>query len=646
MNILMSLVIIASVHHVKKFNSVTEFINNAKSQDAFIFYEVFPRHDTTKPNHNIEVFAGYTNKYLLFLFDIDSINPVSGTRGYDSRDIYNGDFIGLSLATFKNKEFAYYFLSSPGEGQSDYLLTQYGFSGKEWDGLWDFKNISNKDNKWVSLFIIPFKSIFYRDSVFFTKLFANLYLSNTLFATNYNQPLNATYNMEELILSGFNLKKSGIKLSAIPYFRTEKLVDTAKLNVQGGGIIELKPNFYTLLSAAYNPDFSTVDLDVTSLDVNIYPRYYPEKRKFFTDGSGKFDFSLPVYYSRNIDTLRMGMRGIYDREKYSFYGMYADYNNHNKFVGIGINRQKLFRNFDTYVRTLKDDSIVISVLGVNYYVPFISAMLNAEGGYNFENRNKAFVVFLSRDRYPGLGVHMNLQSVDTSFVSKVGMPWYNNTLRASGYISYSWILRNNPGWRPSAMFYTENLYNKTQKFSMYRERSVKFQTIVPHNIFTSIGMRENIYGSGANQMKWVGIPVGGGIFTRFVSPSFYYFYDVENKNSFITLGSGFHIKGSTMNLSFASKHINGASDSTIVTFYGEMPVYKKFLLKPFVEYKKYTQSKGSSTNRDVHLNLREFIYINRFTQIAFLQDFLYDLERKRAVDKSFLLRLQLYLQIL
>ena len=646
MNILMSLIIVASVHHVKKFNSVTEFVNNVKSQDTFVFYEVFPRYDTTKSNHNIKAFAGYTNKYLLFLFEIDSINPISGTRGYDSRDIYNGDFVGLSLATFKSKEFAYHFLASPGEGQSDFLLTQYGFSGKEWDGLWNFKNINKKDNKWVSLFIIPFKSIFYRDSVFFIKLFTNLYLTNTLFATNYNQPLNATYNMEELVLSGFNLKKSGIKISTIPYLRTEKFADTAKLKVNGGGIIELKPNFYTLLSAVYNPDFSTVDLDVTSLDVNIYPRYYPEKRKFFTDGSSKFDFSLPVYYSRNIDTLRLGMRGIYDKEKYSFYGIYADYNNHNKFAGLGINRQKLFRHFDTYVRILKDDSIVLSVLGLNYYIPFISAMLNAEGGCNFENRNKAFIVSFSRDRYPGLGIHMSFQSIDTSFVSKVGMPWYNNTLQASGYVTYSWILKNSPDWRPSVMFYAENLYNKVPRLSLYRERSAKVQIIAPHNIYASIGIRENIYGSAVGEMRWLGVPLGGGVFTRFISPSVYYFYDVENKNNFITLSSGFHIKGSTMNLSFSSKRINGASDSTIVTLYGEMPVYKKFLIKPFIEYKRYTQYSGSSIDSNVHLNLREFIYINRFTQIAFLQDFLYDLERKRAVDKSFLMRLQLYLQIL
>ncbi len=580
------------------------------------------------------------------MFEIDSLTPVSGTRGYDSRDIYNGDFVGLSLATFRNREFAYHFLGSPGEGQSDYLLTQYGFRGREWDGLWNFKNLIVKDRKWVSLFIIPFKSIFYRDSIFFVKLFVNLYLSKTLFATNYNQPLNATYNMEELVLTGFNLKKSGIKVSTIPYVRVEKLADTTKLYLNGGGSVELKPNVYTLFSGVYNPDFSTVDLDVTSLDINIYPRYYPEKRKFFTDGSSKFDFSLPVYYSRNIDTLHLGIRGIYDREKYSFYGIFADYNNHNKFIGFGINRQKLFKNFDAYLRMLKDDTIATSVIGFNYYVPFISAMFNIEGGYNSENKNKGFVVLLSRKRYPGLGIHISFKSIDSSFVSKVGMPWYNNTLQASGYISYSWILRNNPDWRPSVMFYVENLYRKCPRISLYKERSLKTEVMAPYNIYASIGIRENIYGNGAGEVKWVGVPIGGGIFTRFVSPSVYYFYDIENKNSFITLSSGFHIRGSIVNLSLSSKHINGASDSTIITLYGEMPVYKKFLIKPFAEYKRYTQGSGSSINRNVHLNLREFIYINRFTQIAFLQDFLYDLEKKRTVDKSFLLRLQLYLQIL
>ena len=644
MNLVGILLVIASTHRVSRFNSIDDFTRDYSNLEPFYFYKVFPGYDTTHPVNTIKAYAGYTEKSLLFLIEWDSIRPISGTKGYDSRDIYMGDYIGVYLSPFKNREFAYGFIASPGGGMMDYILTQHGFSAKEWDALWDSKNITTENGKWILLFVIPFKSIFFEDSIFFVNLFANSFLKSILYATDYNQPIRATYNMEKIMLNGFNIKKSKIKLDVLPYLRAEKRDDTTSLNTAAGGIIEVKPNFFSLLSFAYNPDFSTVDLDVTSLDVNIYPRYYPEKRKFFTEGSGNFAFSLPVYYSRNIDTLKYGLKGVYEKEKYSLYGIYAYYNTSNQFFGIGLNGKKVIKNLDPYMRILKDDSIVQVVGGANYYIPFIGGMLSAEGGYNFQNSNTAFEVFLSHQRYPGFSINMDIASIDTAFISKVGKPWYNNTLRGSIFASYDWILSNGR-FRPSLMIYGENLYNKMSKSSIYRERSLTLQIIAYHNMFSGIGFREDIYGTGSGYLVWKGIPVSIGVDTRYVSPTIYYYYDLENKNSFFSLNSGFHIMGSMLNLQVSTKKLTQGSDSVIATMYGELPVYKKVILKPFIEYTYYTTG-GNPVSQDLHLNMREFIYINRFTQMAFLQDLIYDLNRGVFTGKNFLFRVQLYWQIL
>ncbi len=644
MNLVSILLMTVSLHSVDRFNSVDDFIRDYSNLEPFYFYKVFPGYDTIHPVNTIKAYAGYTEKSLLFLIEWDSIRPISGTKGYDSRDIYMGDYIGVYLSPFKNREFAYGFIASPGGGMMDYILTQHGFSAKEWDALWDFKNITMRNGKWVSLFAIPFKSIFFEDSIFFINLFANSFLKNVLYATDYNQPISGTYNMEKIVLSGFDIQNSRIKLDAIPYIRAEKREDSTSLNVAGGGIIEVKPNFFSLLSLAYNPDFSTVDLDVTSLDVNIYPRYYPEKRKFFTEGSGNFAFSLPVYYSRNIDTLKYGLKGVYEKEKYSLYGIYAYYNTSNQFFGIGLNGKKVIKNLDPYMRVLKDDSIVQVVGGANYYVPFIGSMLSAEGGYNFQNSNTAIEVFLSHQRYPGFSINMDIASIDTAFISKIGKPWYNNTLRGSVFASYGWILSNGI-FRPSLMVYGENLYGKMSKSSIYKERSLKLQIIAYHNIFSGIGFREDIYNTGSGDMVWKGIPVSIGIDTRYVSPTIYYYYDLENKNSFLSLNSGFHIMESMLNLSVSAKKLSQGADSLITTVYGELPLYKRVILKPFIEYTHYTAN-GNPESKNVHFNMREFIYINRFTQIALLQNAVYDLKTKSFAQKNFLFRVQLYWQIL
>lgn len=60
-----------------------------------------------------------------------------------------------------------------------------------------------------------------------------------------------------------------------------------------------------VLAAAVNPDFSQVEADAVQLDVNTrYALEYEEKRPFFLEGAGMFDF----YYSRSIADPAWGLK--------------------------------------------------------------------------------------------------------------------------------------------------------------------------------------------------------------------------------------------------------------------------------------------------------------------------------------------------
>lgn len=52
--------------------------------------------------------------------------------------------------------------------------------------------------------------------------------------------------------------------------------------------------------AAFNPDFSQVELDQIILNLSTYETFLPEKRPFFLEGIDAFSFPMQVFYSRRI----------------------------------------------------------------------------------------------------------------------------------------------------------------------------------------------------------------------------------------------------------------------------------------------------------------------------------------------------------
>lgn len=52
--------------------------------------------------------------------------------------------------------------------------------------------------------------------------------------------------------------------------------------------------------AAFNPDFSQVELDQIVLNLSTYETFLPEKRPFFLEGIDAFSFPMQVFYSRRI----------------------------------------------------------------------------------------------------------------------------------------------------------------------------------------------------------------------------------------------------------------------------------------------------------------------------------------------------------
>uniref|UniRef100_A0A7V3ZXA0 Carbohydrate binding family 9 domain-containing protein n=1 Tax=candidate division WOR-3 bacterium TaxID=2052148 RepID=A0A7V3ZXA0_UNCW3 len=642
--LLVLIAIVSELYSAPKYSSPQEFLAKYMEQEPVSFFKIFPVPDTSNPVTHIKAYVAYTEKEFLSLVVIDSFDLVSTSKSYDDNNIFRGDYVALTLSTYPTKEFAYVFIASKGEGQYDFVLGNHGFTSKDWDGIWSVES-KEKEGNLMILFKVPFSSIMFHDSIFYFQLDLNLRGGVISYSTDYNEPSWALFNMHSVCLKGITPSRFQYKLNAIPYMRFQRIEENEP-EFAVGGIFELRPDAQSLFSFAFNPDFSTVDLDVISLDLSVGPRIFPEKRKFFLEGANAFTISLPLYNSRNIDTLHYGFKGVWERNTYSLYGLYAKHDANRDFLGFGFSYYTSSKIASPYFRFLRDDSVSTIVLGNSSYLQPLKTQIFFEGAINATNRNVGFVLSISRSARPGLGFSARITSVDSSLISPVGIMFYNNKLGYSVNVWYEWLPFKN--LRNLVYFAHYGLSKKHLPENIYNGTNVSYQIVTTTFPiwFFKLGFGRTVFGSrNSSYYEWKGFYAGFGPSFKHGSFTWGIEKDLKEDNFLLNFSGSLNVLQSSLNFELSRKSFNPfvESDTTIFQFYGEVPLFKKVFLKPFVSYER--SASGGETEEYLRVNMREFLYFNRFTQLAFVQDIAYDVSGGRFERKNFLLRFQLYFQI-
>ena len=125
------------------------------------------------------------------------------------------------------------------------------------------------------------------------------------------QSMNDRFNVLEMLITA-------TVLAVIPYMLARNEPGPASdgysrdQDVTVGGDVKYRitPNF--LLNATVNPDFGQVEADPSVLNLGAFETFFPERRPFFVEGSGNFEFGLDcndgactgLFYSRRIGRRR------------------------------------------------------------------------------------------------------------------------------------------------------------------------------------------------------------------------------------------------------------------------------------------------------------------------------------------------------
>lgn len=362
----------------------------------------------------------------------------------DAMNMLNNDLFGFLIDTFYDRRNAVLFYANPVGGFVDQAITNEGNPNRDWNPVWDVKT-DRFDGGWTIEMVVPFKSLRYRptrEQVWGIQLRRTIIRKNewaylTLIpssASGFGGRGGVFRVSAAGTLVGLEVPASGRPLEIKPYAIGRATTSATALPGRPTGVagdvgVDVKYGVTGNLTAdfTYNTDFAQVEVDEQQLNLTRFNLFFPEKREFFLEGRGIFEFARGGYRS-GIGRRRGGVVGGGSAPTL-FYSRRIGLQNGGAVSILGGGRLTgKVGPFDVGILTVQtDDEPAVSVAGTNFTVLRVKRDIlrrSAVGGM-FTGRSSSLVGDGSSYAY---GVDANL-----SFFDDVSFLGYYAKTRTPGH---------------------------------------------------------------------------------------------------------------------------------------------------------------------------------------------------------------------
>ncbi len=223
----------------------------------------------------------------------------------DTGGLRNNDHIGVMFDTFFDRRSGFGFYTNPLGARADYSVVDEGGSNTDWNPVWTSRT-GRFDGGWTVEMAIPLKSLRYRpglDQTWGVQIRRSVRRKNEwAYLTLVPQVLAGPQALNRIssagTLVGLDLPPAGRNLELKPYALSQITTDRVRTpairnEVRGavGGDLKyhLTPNLTFDFTA--NTDFAQVEIDEQQVNLTRFSLFFPEKRDFFLEGRGIFDFA-------------------------------------------------------------------------------------------------------------------------------------------------------------------------------------------------------------------------------------------------------------------------------------------------------------------------------------------------------------------
>ena len=222
----------------------------------------------------------------------------------DTSQLRQNDHFGVAFDTFYDRRSGYMFYANPLGGFADYSVVDEGPPNTDWNPVWDIKT-GRFDGGWTVEMRFPFKSLRYKsgtDQVWGLQFRRSVRRKNewaywTPVPRNMAGP--QAFNRVSVFgtVVGLDLPPAGRNLELKPYalgkMTTDRVTTPPTSNSRDGNVGgDVKYGITANLTAdlTVNTDFAQVEIDEQQVNLTRFNLFLPEKREFFLEGRGLFDF--------------------------------------------------------------------------------------------------------------------------------------------------------------------------------------------------------------------------------------------------------------------------------------------------------------------------------------------------------------------
>src|SRR6267378_3194094 len=285
---------------------------------AITAFRQFQPVEDAEPRYRTEVKVAYdAHNFYVFIRAFDA-HPDSILKLLARRDIRTAsDQLKIIIDSYHDRRTGYEFAVNPAGVKRDYAVYDDNNEDDAWDGVWE-AGTQIDSLGWTAEFRIPLSQMRYTPGPTNTFGFA-VWRDIDRYTERVSWPLYRQTRpglMSQLgEVTGLDGLATPRRLEVTPYFVTKNVplagpgFDRAQ-KVDGGADLKYGLTSNITIDATVNPDFGQVEADPSVLNLGPFETFYQERRPFFIEGTGIFQFGVNcsvvncygegLFYSRRV----------------------------------------------------------------------------------------------------------------------------------------------------------------------------------------------------------------------------------------------------------------------------------------------------------------------------------------------------------
>ncbi|MBI1956094.1 MAG: carbohydrate binding family 9 domain-containing protein [Acidobacteria bacterium] len=268
------------------------------------------------PSEKTEVKILFDNQNLYIGVRCFDSQPagIIGTRMVRDADLLDDDRIELLLDTYRDRRNAYYLATNPLGVLVDGLIIENGTLNREWDAIWQVRTQRFPEG-WSAEFAIPFKTLTFPAQAStwgfnFSRTIKRKIEEDRWASPRLDVQFLQVSEAGEITYPSEITQGRGLDVRPFVAGRWLHRAQTAKDTLTGDPGLDVFYNITPNLkwTSTLNTDFGETEVDARQINLTRFPTFFPEKRSFFLENVGVFNFAntgneLIPFFSRRVSLL-------------------------------------------------------------------------------------------------------------------------------------------------------------------------------------------------------------------------------------------------------------------------------------------------------------------------------------------------------